>query len=27
VSLLFAAGVQALTEANKPPECKTTYIC
>lgn len=27
VSLLFAAGVQALTEANKPPECKTTYVC
>ena len=27
VSLLFAAGVHALTEANKPPECKTTYVC
>ena len=27
VSLLFAAGVHALTEASLPPGCKTTYVC
>jgi ABC-type uncharacterized transport system permease subunit len=27
VSLLFAAGVHALTEANMPAGCKTTYVC
>jgi hypothetical protein len=27
VLLLFAAGVHALTDANKPSGCKTTYVC
>jgi hypothetical protein len=25
--LLLTVGVHALQDANKPPECKTTYIC
>ena len=25
--LLLTAGVHALEDASKPPECKTTYIC
>jgi hypothetical protein len=26
VTLLFTAGVHALIDANKPPECKPTYV-
>jgi hypothetical protein len=24
---LLTGGVQAITDANMPPECKTTYVC
>ena len=25
--LLLTGGVKAITDANKPPECKTMYLC
>ena len=25
--LLLAGGVQAITDANMPAECKSTYVC